>query len=87
MGEGEGAQAYGWDTYVIEVDGIGKTYAIYHPHNIYHNTNYRKNEKPGKYTFFRTNETYSTCQHVAIATLLNTSGFITHQTGAAISAS
>ena len=68
MGEGEGAQAYGWDTYVTEVDGIGKTYAIYQPHTIYHNTNYGKNEKPGKYTFFRTNETYSTCQHVAIAT-------------------
>ena len=28
MGEGEGAQAYGWDTYVTEVDGIGRTYAI-----------------------------------------------------------
>jgi len=42
MGEGEGAQAYGWGTYVTEVDGIGKTYAIYHPHTIYHNTNYRK---------------------------------------------
>lgn len=26
-----------------------------------------KNKKLGKYTFFRTNETYSTCQHVAIA--------------------
>ena len=76
MGEGEGAQAYGWGTYVTKVDGIGKTYAIYHPHTIYHNTNYRKNEKPGKYTFFRTNETYSTCQHVAIVTLLNTCGFI-----------
>lgn len=30
MGEGEGAQAYGWDTYVTEVDGIGRTYAIQH---------------------------------------------------------
>ncbi len=68
MGEGEGAQAYGWGTYVTKVDGIGKTYAIYHPHAIYHNTNYRKNEKLEKYTFFRTNETYSTCQHVAIVT-------------------
>ena len=28
MGEGEGAQAYGWGTYVTEVDGIGRTYAI-----------------------------------------------------------
>lgn len=27
MGEGEGAQAYGWGTYVTEVDGIGRTYA------------------------------------------------------------
>ena len=27
MGEGEGAH-YGWDTYVTEVDGIGRTYAI-----------------------------------------------------------
>lgn len=45
-----------------------------------------KNEKPGKYTFFRTNETYSTYQHVAIATPKH-NGFITHQTGAAISAS
>lgn len=27
MGEGEGAQAYGWGTYVTEVEGIGKTYA------------------------------------------------------------
>lgn len=85
MGEGEGAH-YGWDTYVTEVDGIGRTYAIYQPHTIYHNTNYGKNEKPGKYTFFRTNETYSTCQHVAIATPKH-NGFITHQTGAAISAS
>lgn len=41
---------------------------LHHPHAIYHNTNYRKSEKPGKYTFFRTNETYSTCQHVAIET-------------------
>lgn len=85
MGEGEGAH-YGWDTYVTEVDGIGKTYAIYQPHTIYHNTNYGKNEKLKKYTFFRTNETYSTCQHVAIATPKH-NGFITHQTGAAISAS
>ena len=28
MGEGEGAQAYGWGTYVTEVEGIGMTYAI-----------------------------------------------------------
>ncbi|MBQ5680359.1 MAG: hypothetical protein IIV20_02650 [Bacteroidaceae bacterium] len=28
MGEGEGAQAYGWGTYVTEVEGIGKTYAL-----------------------------------------------------------
>ena len=28
MGEGEGAQAYGWGTYVTEVKGIGRTYAI-----------------------------------------------------------
>ena len=27
MGEGEGAQAYGWGTYVTEVKGIGKAYA------------------------------------------------------------
>lgn len=27
MGEGEGAQAYGWGTYVTEVTGIGKSYA------------------------------------------------------------
>ncbi len=27
MGEGEGAQAYGWGTYVTEVDGIAKEYA------------------------------------------------------------
>ena len=27
MGEGEGAQAYGWGGYVTEVDGIGRTYA------------------------------------------------------------
>lgn len=27
MGEGEGNQAYGWGTYVTEVEGIGKTYA------------------------------------------------------------
>lgn len=26
------------------------------PHTIYHNTNYRKNEKLGKYTFFRTQD-------------------------------
>lgn len=30
MGEGEGAQAYGWVlTYVTEVEGIGRTYAIH----------------------------------------------------------
>ena len=27
MGEGEGAQAYGWGTYVTEVEGIAKSYA------------------------------------------------------------
>ena len=27
MGEGEGAQAYGWGHYVTEVEGIGRTYA------------------------------------------------------------
>lgn len=27
MGEGEGAQAYGWGTYVTEVEGIGREYA------------------------------------------------------------
>ena len=27
MGEGEGAQAYGWGTYVTEVEGIGRKYA------------------------------------------------------------
>ena len=27
MGEGEGVQAYGWGTYVTEVEGIGKQYA------------------------------------------------------------
>ena len=27
MSEGEGAQAYGWGTYVTEVEGIGRTYA------------------------------------------------------------
>ena len=27
MGEGEGAQAYGWGTYVTDVEGIGRTYA------------------------------------------------------------
>lgn len=27
MGEGEGAQAFGWGTYVTEVEGIGKSYA------------------------------------------------------------
>ena len=27
MGTGEGAQAYGWGTYVTQVEGIGKTYA------------------------------------------------------------
>ena len=28
MGEGEGAQAYGWGSYVTEVEGIGRTYAV-----------------------------------------------------------
>lgn len=32
MGEGEGAQAYGWGTYVTEVEGIGKTYAETNAH-------------------------------------------------------
>ena len=27
MGEGEGAQAYGWGSYVTEVEGIGRMYA------------------------------------------------------------
>lgn len=31
MGEGEGAQAYGWGTYVTEVEGIGRTYAEQNP--------------------------------------------------------
>ena len=33
MGEGEGAQAYGWGTYVTEVEGIGRTYANATAHN------------------------------------------------------
>ena len=33
MGDGEGAQAYGWGTYVTEVEGIGKTYANATAHN------------------------------------------------------
>ena len=28
MGEGEGAQAYGWGSYVTEVEGIGRSYAV-----------------------------------------------------------
>lgn len=28
MSEGEGAQAYGWGTYVTEVEAIGRNYAI-----------------------------------------------------------
>ena len=28
MGTGEGAQAFGWGTYVTEVEGIGRTYAL-----------------------------------------------------------
>ena len=39
-------------TYVTEVEGIGRTYAIYHPHTIYHNANYRKNEKLEKICLF-----------------------------------
>ena len=31
MGEGEGAQAYGWGTYVTEVEGIGRKYAERNP--------------------------------------------------------
>ncbi len=35
IGEGEGAQAYGWGTYVTEVEGIGKRYAqIYGPKQV-----------------------------------------------------
>ena len=34
MGEGEGAQAYGWGTYVTEVEGIGRTYAKASKYNI-----------------------------------------------------
>ena len=37
MGDGEGAQAYGWGTYVTEVEGIGRTYANATAHN-YNNT-------------------------------------------------
>ena len=33
IGEGEGAQAYGWGTYVTEVKGIGRTYANATAHN------------------------------------------------------
>ena len=33
MGEGEGVQAYGWGTYVTEVEGIGRTYAIQNSEN------------------------------------------------------
>ena len=33
MGEGEGAQAYGWGTYVTEVRGIGEGYAIQNSEN------------------------------------------------------
>ena len=35
MGEGEGAQAYGWGTYVTEVEGIGRTYAESSSGNIF----------------------------------------------------
>ena len=36
MGEGEGAQAYGWGHYVTEVEGIGRTYAAAgSTHNLY----------------------------------------------------
>ena len=34
MGEGEGAQAYGWGTYVTEVEGIGRTYAAVATRNL-----------------------------------------------------
>lgn len=34
MGEGEGAQAYGWGTYVTEVKGIGRTYASRFKRNV-----------------------------------------------------
>ncbi len=36
MGEGEGAQAYGWGTYVTEVEGIGRAYAEANPGIITH---------------------------------------------------
>ncbi len=35
MGEGEGAQAYGWGTYVTEVEGIARTYASATANNVY----------------------------------------------------
>ena len=132
MGEGEGAQAYGWGTYVTEVEGIGKTYAEQNAtthndalralqHDVdaisdqlnrhrddlkydeeqlkranewraeaeldydYHNDKFfqkhhialtlfiiiqiiGKTKSWKNIHFFRTNETYSTCQHVAIVT-------------------
>ena len=38
MGEGEGAQAYGWGTYVTEVRGIGESYAkkVGNPNSVIH---------------------------------------------------
>lgn len=35
IGEGEGAQAYGWGSYVTEVEGIGRTYAESNSGNIF----------------------------------------------------
>ena len=36
MGSGEGAQAYGWGTYVTEVEGIGRAYAENNPRYVEH---------------------------------------------------
>lgn len=46
MGEGEGAQAYGYGTYVTEVEGIGRTYAemIGMKPNMYYKSNLLKGE-------------------------------------------
>lgn len=46
MGSGEGAQAYGWGTYVSEVEGIAKAYA---KQNTYlHNSEYKEIDKQYK---------------------------------------
>lgn len=46
MGSGEGAQAYGWGTYVTEVEGIAKAYA---KQNTYlHNSEYKEIDKQYK---------------------------------------